>query len=448
MTISHEIALKRAREFTAQAGAIATMTGGEPLSLVEHQTAMEAALRDAENTRLPKAKRDEAHAKVMALLDGTAGVIAAHLGDFYQALADTGVGVTPGATSLGMGNAPFASAIEAAAHDEGRNGIFDVSRISQEGRTADRITFDATRAALFKRGNAGMPLRDPRSNRVETDYGEVARPRMIDAFGRELPYENIAAGNYIYLGETITPGASDANMPQEKSEGAASPEMNIVYAEKTVPFQTIRADIPVSMEVLDDVTMTRDILEGRMIDAARYRAERQMLNGSGAAPSVQGLLGLSDINTTTRRNTTGERPKATSVLDAIGDMMGSIDAADGRTTALFVNSNIWYGDILGGRGTDDHWVGLPEHIRNIPLIVPTPLLQSGATEADTIAVVGDFATHADVVVRKDAEVIAGYKNDDFTKYQLRLLVVARLCFVWYRPAAFGKLTRAADGSAD
>lgn len=340
--------------------------------------------------------------------------------------------------------------VEAAGREEGRDGdaLFDRSRMGSESApSVDIIRVDPLNA-VFKRGTTGIPSRDPRTGFVETDYADVGRPRMLDAFGRPRSRRGTASSSYDYLEEAITPGASDANLPAEKSEGAASNEMSLKYTEKNTPYQTVRATLPVTEEALDDNDGLRQLLDGRMRDAARWHAEKQMLSGSGSAPAVQGLTGLTGINTVTKRNTSGNRLTRSQFYTAIGELMGEIDAADGSPNMLAVNSNYFFSDILGATATDGQFIELPQHIRDIDMIVTTPLLGDGDTANDTVAILGDFATHGDIVVRKDAEVMAGWMADDFGKYQIRLRVVMRLCFVWYRPAAFGKLTRGADGQAD
>ncbi len=108
-----------------------------------------------------------------------------------------------GETTGDFGASPFSTAVVEAAQAQGRDAgtIFDRSRMGSAGAPGvDIVRFDATRAAVFKRGTTGIPNRNPRTGFVEEDYGGAGVPRMLDAFGRPVNYERRDASSYDWSG--------------------------------------------------------------------------------------------------------------------------------------------------------------------------------------------------------------------------------------------------------
>ena len=84
-------------------------------------------------------------------------------------------------------------------------------------------------------------------------------------------------------------------------------------------------------------------------------------------------------------------------------------------------------------------MGMQNRLWGLPVVEG----DSGLTWANNgiAGVVGDFTRFGACAVRKDASIMVGFINDDFTKRQIRFRADMRLAAVWYRPAAFVTLTR-------
>ena len=314
-----------------------------------------------------------------------------------------------------------------------------------KARTAYDLPGGDVLAAVLKQTN--LPADDGRpGRRVSLATGYDRDNWMLDAF----PFPRTTdMAKVTHMQETVTPGASDANLPTEKTEGAASNEANVSYADVEVALRTIRATLPVTEEALADQQGARSLLEGRLIALANRRFEGQALLGNGTAPNIQGLATLTGIQTEAVTGAgAGKRipDPAASALALITKIARNGEAMPNR----IIMAPEVFADIFGGKSTEDgHYTasGAPGGVGATLWDIPvswSPWLAAGAKSGDVVMVMGDFRNHADILVRQQAQVVAGWSGTDFANYQLRLRVVLRAAIAWYRPAAFGTVTRGAD----
>ncbi len=306
---------------------------------------------------------------------------------------------------------------------------------------ASSVLFPPAVNTLFQRSDGLQGVR-----RIQPGYTPEAQfdPRItiLDIMNRR---ETGVAGDIRYHAEDVTPGSNDANLPAEKLEGAQSPELDIALSEVVKHIATIRADLPVTQESLDDNPLTVQYLDEAMPRLTRYRASRQLLVGNGTAPNVDGLVGkIPDANKITGAATT-------SAIDAINDAAVLVmKNGEAVPDYVLVETSVWGAirkmQVKAGTQADQfdtgqYALGGPgdqEVARSLwdMGVIPTNALGDRGTSNNVWAVLGDFATFGDLFVRKDATVEVGLSADDFEKYLVRYRVVARLQAAWRRAAAF------------
>ena len=83
----------------------------------------------------------------------------------------------------------------------------------------------------------------------------------------------------------------------ERAEAAAYAEAAFELTERKQTVETIGVSIPVSDEQLADEPRARSYLNNRLPTAVRRRIDGQILNGDGATPNIQGILGKAGLLT-------------------------------------------------------------------------------------------------------------------------------------------------------
>ena len=297
---------------------------------------------------------------------------------------------------------------------------------------------DGAMAATFIRSD-GLPPQVMRSDRVSD---AVTNPLSVfELYGLFVSTDQ---AKYRYVQETITAAAA-----AEVAEGAKEAEVDLSFANVDVDPQTIRADIPVTEEQLADEPSARRVLDNRLRFFARQRFDRQLVIGSGVAPNIQGIVGGA---TAASDKTAGAAANA-----RIGDPIALIGQAVGgvrtigkvNATGIMINPTVWFEDIALAKSTTGEYVlGSPSLSRALFLHgLPVALaddLADGDTADDIIAVAGDFLNSADIVMRQDVRIDAGWIGDDFAKNSVRLRVSLRAAQAIYRPQAFVRAKRGAN----
>jgi HK97 family phage major capsid protein len=93
-------------------------------------------------------------------------------------------------------------------------------------------------------------------------------------------------------------------------EAGTKPESTLVFAAATSAVQKIAHWIPVTEEMLEDYAQTRSIIDARLRLGLDLTEEDQLLNGSGVAPNLLGLMNLPGL-------TAAQAAGADSNVDAI-----------------------------------------------------------------------------------------------------------------------------------
>lgn len=262
--------------------------------------------------------------------------------------------------------------------------------------------------------NAGMATTSVRSNFIGFSAQET--PRVVDLFATIT----INQPSYLFLKETTF-----TNGTEPIAEGAAKPESAFAFTESTVTARKLASHIPVTSEALADVSNAESIINDRLLTMFRLKVEHQIINGSGVAPEMNGLLNLSGIQT----HTLG----ADTIIDAVKKMATKVETiAFATPNAIVMHPDLWTTIVLNKDAEDKYYFQGPisaetKTMWGIPVITTTFIPSDKVIVIDT--------THFALVLRQDATFSTGVINDDFTKNIQRILVEGRMNLAAHRPAA-------------
>jgi HK97 family phage major capsid protein len=254
---------------------------------------------------------------------------------------------------------------------------------------------------------------------------------------------------YPYLKEsTFTNNAAEA------AEGGAYGEAALAFTETTESIRKFAISLPVTDELLGDVSALRGYVDTRLRLMLRLRLDSQLLSGDGTAPNIEGILdaGKTNVNAIDFSSYAGTLGRVGAIYQAItdiransflepdaiimhpndwnqvvtsvaSDFAGTSSAGYTETSPLFVQ--------LGGMAS-----GVPANIWGLP-VVPTTAIAEGTVLVGKFG--GGVAAH--IVMRDGVDIAVSDSHDDFfTKGKLMLRAQIRLGFTVYREEAFTKIT--------
>jgi HK97 family phage major capsid protein len=215
------------------------------------------------------------------------------------------------------------------------------------------------------------------------------------------------------------------------AEGAAKPESEYAFTQRTVLVEVIATLLPVTDQQLDDVPQIRGLIDGMMAEDVARAEETQILTGTGTSPQLQGFLTKTGVQTQAK----GADPVPTAIYAAITLCRFTGFA---EPDAVIFHPNDWHAvrvlqDTTGRYIWGDPWVPGPEMMFGIPVVV-TP------AETENTALVGAFRQYSYIARRMGLRVEIGYVNDNFAKNLKTIKAETRIANVIRRPQAFVKVT--------
>lgn len=222
------------------------------------------------------------------------------------------------------------------------------------------------------------------------------------------------------------------------AEGAAKPQSNVTFEQKTDLVKKIAVWIPVSDEALDDVPQLYGYLQQLLRYDLKLEEEEQILKGDGTGNNLPGIMTQATTFTaslskagdtsidTVRRAIYQVRKQAKLAADAT--VMTELDwmdielQKDSQNRYLFANLQGFVTPILWGR----------------PVITSDSMDEGNGTDTGGEFLVGNFQRGATIYDRMSFLFKVGMINDDFIKNQRALLVEERLGLAVRRNYAFVK----------
>lgn len=270
--------------------------------------------------------------------------------------------------------------------------------------------------------------------------------QVVDILFRRLvvadlyPSGSISSPTYIYPKESSVTNAAAA-----VAEGGLKPASDLNIVQVTEKLAKIATTLKVSDETLEDVPATQAYINGRLVLFVQLAEEDQILNGSGTAPNMQGLLNRSGLQTAIAAGGTSQP----SIIDGIFQMLTQIrfnafvepdaiviNPLDWQTIRLLKDGNGQYfggGPFTGAYGNGGA-VNPSDSLWGMRVVV-TPAIAQGTV------LVGSFSMCAQLFRRGGLSVEATNSNeDDFLHNLVAIRAEERLLQAVYRPGGFGTVT--------
>jgi HK97 family phage major capsid protein len=228
-------------------------------------------------------------------------------------------------------------------------------------------------------------------------------------------------------------------------EKGTKPQLDLTLGRRQDNVGKIANVAKVTDEMFQDVPAFESYLTNRMIFGIQRVEEAQLLNGSGTAPNIQGVLQRSGLATTVVTSATLTAQKA---MEGIFNQITALRATsfvepdaivihptDWQTIRLGKDSNQQY--YAGGPFTGAYGNAGPANVANlwgVRTVITTAISQG-------TVLVGGFQESGQVFRRQGITLEMTNSNvDDFVNNLITLRAEERLALAVYRPAGFGKVT--------
>jgi HK97 family phage major capsid protein len=292
----------------------------------------------------------------------------------------------------------------------------------------------------------GHPLYDQRAATITSDPasgGALLIPQYLPGI---LPLPT----RPLVVADLFAPGTATSNaitFMREKTftnaaaavaEGAAKPESAITFEAVTDPVRKLAHWLPVTEEMLEDEAQIASYIDARLRIGVQLTEDDQLLNGSGVAPNLLGVLATPGLGAAVP---VGVAP-ATAADAIFQQMMALAWSSFLMPDGIVMNPADWGQIALTKTSTGEYLGGGPFVATPTPTLWGLPVAVTPAMVANTV-LVGAFKTGAQIFRRGGIRVEASNSHQDFfIKNLVAIRAEERLALAIYRPSAFGTVTGA------
>lgn len=252
------------------------------------------------------------------------------------------------------------------------------------------------------------------------------------------------------VGDLVLPGTTGAQVIQyyeettftnaaaAVTEGNAKPESALDFTLRSENVRKYATFVPVTDEMLADVPAFESYIRQRLGFMVRQVEESALINGTGVAPAVQGILGRVGVQTVSGYGL--------STLDSIYKAITLIRAnAFAEPTALVIHPLDWF-DIRTSKDNQGNYLLGPATAEG-DLSIWGLAVRVTTNIAQNTGLVGAFRPHAQIFRRSGIDIAISTENEDyFIKNKVAVRAEERFALAVYRPSAFCKVEAIVQGS--
>lgn len=311
----------------------------------------------------------------------------------------------------------------------GQAGIKDFVDVRSQSK---HVNLAISRKALTNSGVTGTALSYPGTQVLATPLSPLVRRLTI----RDLLMPGRISGPVAFYQRE----SGYTNNAAPVSEGSLKPKSEITFELITEPVRTIAHLQDISLQMLTDIAYIESYIQSRMTYGLKLVEEAQLLTGSGVGQNLEGIYTAATAYSAPSGATINGQPAGganETDLDKLRLALLQVELAYATTTGIVLHPTDWASIELLKDSTGQYLFTNPQNTTTGRIwgrdVVSTPALTQGRF------LVGDFAMHAQILDREDANIAISFENkDNFERNMATLRVEERLALAIYRPEAFVK----------
>ncbi|MFH5879764.1 phage major capsid protein [Arthrobacter sp. NA-172] len=229
------------------------------------------------------------------------------------------------------------------------------------------------------------------------------------------------------------------------SEGAAAPVLDLTLTRRQDNVSTIANASKQTRELIEDAEAFQSYLENRMTFGLKRKEEAELLNATGPAPDLVGILGRSGLATAV---VTSASLTAVKAMEGIFNQITALRSTSFvEPDAIVINPTDWQTIRLGKDAQGQYYAGGPftgaygnAGPSNVYNLWGFKTVVTSAIAQGTV-LVGGFQECGQIFRRQGINLeMTNSDGTDFTSRIVTLLATERLALTVPRPAGFGKVT--------
>lgn len=291
-----------------------------------------------------------------------------------------------------------------------------------------------SRKALLNTGVTGAALNFPGMQAMTLPLSPLERRLTIRDL---LAQGRITKSVLFYMRET-----GYTNNAAPVSEGSLKPKSELTFELITEPVRTIAHLFDISLQMLDDVAFIESYIETRGRYGLKLVEENQLLMGSGVGQNIEGIYTAATAYAPPSGATiNGAAPGGAGEtdIDKLRLALLQVELAFAESTGIVLHPTDWAGIELLKDTTNAYLFVNPQNVTQ-PRLWGRPIVSTTAMTQGKF-LTGDFAAHAQIFDRQDANLSISYENGlNFERNMATLRIEERLALAIFRPEAFVKGT--------
>lgn len=211
-----------------------------------------------------------------------------------------------------------------------------------------------------------------------------------------------------------------------ETEGQLKPQAGMTFTLQSSPVVTIAHWIAASRQVLSDASLLAGHINGRLVYGLKLEEENEILNGTGASGTLNGLINQATAFNAGSSNATQ--------IDNLLRAMTQVSLSFYETNGVVLHPSDWTSIMLLKDTQGRYLFSDPQNMVDARIwgkpVVATPSMGLGKM------LVGAFGMAAQIWDREDANVrVSENVNDHFIRNMVAILAEERLALTVYRPAS-------------